>query len=140
MYLTRTFRLTCGGIACGLDEAGLLQISPASQEIVIDARQLQDRYVVWTVCAEALNREIEIEKKRALPVVAHHALNPEERRHARSSRDRSHVVQAARGIQDHVAGRELHRLHAERVFDHQLAAVIFGRIGEESVADRSVRS
>ena len=49
------------------------------------------------------------------------------------------VVQARRGIEHHVARRQLHALHAVGVFDAQFAAVVFLGPARKSVAERSVR-
>ena len=53
----------------------------------------------------------------------------EARRHAPG--DRTHVVQAARGIEDEVAGGQLHGVHAERVLDHELSSVVLVGLAEE---------
>ena len=42
------------------------------------------------------------------------------------------VVQAGAGIDDHVAGRQLHRMRAVGVLDDQLAAVVVLRRGQRT--------
>src|SRR5262245_12041895 len=83
------------------------------------------------ILTETLNGSIEIEEQRPLPVVPNHALDPEERRDARTARDLGDAVQARRRIQDEVSRRELDRVHAVGVLDEQLAAVVVVRLGEE---------
>ena len=67
----------------------------------------------------------------ALPVVADHRLDPEERRDARPAGDRLDTVQRGRGIENHVAGRQLDRMRAVGVLDDQFAAVIIVGIRQE---------
>ncbi|MCY1355465.1 hypothetical protein D9M69_418860 [compost metagenome] len=85
--------------------------------------------------AEFLRRladtRVHLEQQRTLAVVAHHALDPEERRHPRAARDRRHVVDAGGRVQHHMPGRQLHALLAIGVLDHQFAAVVLVRLGQE---------
>ena len=50
---------------------------------------------------------------------------------ARPARHRRYVMQAGRGIENHVAGGKLHVVHAVGVLDDQFAAVIFIGLGEK---------
>jgi hypothetical protein len=87
--------------------------------------------MVGPVRANRLNRAVEVEEERSLGIVANEALDPEERREARSSRHRPDVVKARRGIEHHVSRGELHLVHAEVILDHQLSPLILLRSGEE---------
>ena len=82
------------------------------------------RVLVWQFAVEALDGEIEIEKKSSLLVAADHALQPKKRTHARASRHRRDVMQAGRGVKNHVASGQLDALHAVGVFHAEFAAVI----------------
>src|SRR5438067_2117874 len=79
-------------------------IGPAPQQIVIDARELDQRGMFGDRAREMLYRRVELEKRRPLLVVAHHALDPEEGGEPLAPRDWRDVVQAARRVDDHVAG------------------------------------
>ena len=87
--------------------------------------------MIGRVRREPLYGCVQIEQQCPLSVVTHHALYPEKRREARPARDRGNVVQAARRIKDQAPGIQLHLLNAEVVFDHELAAFVFGRSGKE---------
>jgi len=63
--------------------------------------------------------------------VAHEALHPEEAREPHAARDGRHLVQAGGGVEHHVAGCELHGLHAVRVFHLQFAAVVAVGVRQE---------
>ena len=52
---------------------------PAPQQVVIDAGKLDDGGIVGLGRVNALDSGVEIEQQGALSVVAHHALDPEER-------------------------------------------------------------
>src|SRR5690606_12616450 len=109
-------------------------LAPAPQQVVVDARQAQQRAALRTFAGELLDAGVELQQQLPLRLVAHKALHPEERRHARTAGHRRDPVQAARGIRDQVAGRELHLVLAVGVVHHQLAAVVFVRVGEEQGA------
>ena len=64
-------------------------------------------------------------------ILANHALNPEEGTDAIAARDRFYAMQARRGIQHHVAGRQLHALGSVVVFNDQLSPVVVLRRCEE---------
>ena len=51
---------------------------PAPQQIVVNASELHDRGIVRLGRINALDGGVQIEQQRALAIVAHHALNPEE--------------------------------------------------------------
>ncbi len=51
---------------------------PAPQQVVIDAGELHDCGIVGLGRVNSLDGGVEIEQQRALAVVAHHALDPEE--------------------------------------------------------------
>jgi hypothetical protein len=79
-----------------------------------------------------LDRSIEIEQQLALAVFAHHALDPEEGREANAAGDRLDAMQAGAGVENEVAGGQLHPMRTVGVGDHELASVIFvGRAEEQ---------
>jgi hypothetical protein len=87
--------------------------------------------MLGVIGGEPPDRHVEVEQQRAPGVVADQALRPEERSNPRPARDRRDIVQAGAGIDDHVAGRELHRMLAVGVLDGELAAVVVLRRGDE---------
>src|ERR1700733_333633 len=62
-----------------------LNLSPASQQIVINASQLHACSVSRNFHCKPLNRGVEIEQQRPVAIAADHALDPEEGGDARSS-------------------------------------------------------
>ena len=83
--------------------------------------------MVRQILTDTLNGHVEVEQQRALPVVAHHALNPEEGRDARAARHGADAMKAGRRVEDQVAGRQLDVVQAVDVLYWQLAAVVFVR-------------
>src|SRR5687767_5583089 len=75
-------------------------VRPSAEQIVINAGKLDDGRMLGRLRADALNRHVQIEEKRALPVVAHHALHPEEGRQPRAARHWTHMMEAGRGIEN----------------------------------------
>jgi len=108
-----------------------LQVRPRAQQVVIDPSQPYTRRFIRIRRRKPLYRVIHVKQHRALPVIAHHALHPEETSQSRAARDGIHAMQAAGRIQDHVASGEFHGLRAIRVFDQQVAAVVAVRWREE---------
>ncbi|SOZ15614.1 hypothetical protein CBM2609_A70016 [Cupriavidus taiwanensis] len=99
---------------------------------MIDAGQADHRFVRLAEFLRHLaDAPVELEQHRALAVVAHHALDPEERRHPRPARDWCHMVDAGGRVQHHVPGRQFHALLPVGVLDHQFAAVVVFRLGQE---------
>ena len=94
---------------------------------MINAGELYRRAISGALACHLLNTQVEIEEQATLSVVTHHALNPKEGAHARASRDRGDVVQAACRVQHHVARRKLRLVHSLSVFHRQLAAVVLIR-------------
>ena len=83
------------------------------------------------VSHQTLNRNVEIEKYRAFTIVAHHALDPEERSEPRTTRHRTNVMKTGSRIKNQMTRRQFHRMHAVSIFDDELAAVVFVGIAEE---------
>src|SRR5262249_13034058 len=81
-----------------------LEISPPAKKFAVHRRQLHDRRVRRHVKRQSLDGGIEVEQQRPIAIVAHHALDPEERRDPRASGDWRNTVQTARGVQQHVSG------------------------------------
>src|SRR4029450_1188092 len=71
-------------------------LRPLAEQVVVNASQLHDRRMRRDVARELLNGYVEIEQQRPAAVIANHALNPEERRDARTSGDGGHAVKAGR--------------------------------------------
>src|SRR5688572_21516127 len=109
-----------------------LYLRPHPEQIVIAAGQRHDRRVCLAELArKTLDRDVHLEQHSALRFVADHALDPEERRDALARGDRRHVVQARSGIQNEIAGVELHGMRAVRVLDGELAALVAAGIAEK---------
>ncbi len=98
---------------------------------MIDRGERDNALVVGVIAREPPDRHVEVEEERALGVVPNEALRPEERGDARAARDRRDIVQAGAGIDDHVAGGQLHLVAAVGVLDHELAAVVILGRGDE---------
>jgi hypothetical protein len=48
------------------------------QKVVVNSRQLDGNGMVGAFVRQAADRGIEVEQQRAIPIVGHHALQPEE--------------------------------------------------------------
>ncbi len=83
------------------------------------------------VRVQPLYRSIEIEEQRALPIIADHALDPEERRRPCTSTHWRDVMKARRGVQNQVTGGQLYRMRAVCVLHDEFSSVIFIRMREE---------
>src|SRR5581483_7989582 len=83
-------------------------VGPATQEVVVAGGERDHAGVIRLRLAHLADGHVEIEQQAALAVVAHHALDPEDRSEADAPGHRLHPVQAARGVEDHVARRQLH--------------------------------
>src|SRR6185312_7695910 len=106
-------------------------VNPAAQEVVINAGQLHTCGWIGRSLIDLLNRGIEIEEQSALGIVAHHALDPEERSDARAARYGFDVVETRRGVNHHVARGQFHAVESVGVFDDEFAAVVFAGSGEK---------
>src|SRR5882757_10840575 len=103
-------------------------LCPASDEIVINPGQTDNFLIVADLPAQTLDGGVEFEQHDPRRLVLHHALDPEEGAPAAASGHRSDMMAAGGGIEHQVPSRQLDRMTAECVFDHQLAAVIIRRI------------
>jgi len=103
----------------------------AAQQVVITVGQFHDGSMIGKGLIDLIDSHVEIEEQSSLAVVAHHTLHPEERCEADAARHRFDVVQAARRVNHHIAGREFDRMLAVDVVDHQLAAVVVFRRAEK---------
>src|SRR5438128_11569716 len=77
----RTPPLTCRGTGGGRRDAersSALDLGPAPQQVVIDIRQLQDRFGIRVGLSQRFDGRIHIKEQATLRIVADHALNPEE--------------------------------------------------------------
>ena len=102
---------------------------------MIRPRQRNDgRIVLPQQSRQPLQFRVHLEQQRAMRVAAHHALQPEERTHARTAHNRCHAVQAAAGVEHHVARRKLDAMFAEGVVDHEFAAVVVFGLRQEQRA------
>src|SRR6185295_11435945 len=81
-------------------------LRPAAEQVVVDARELDGGRVVRPLAAHLLDGRIEIEQQGPFRVVAHHALDPEERADPRPTRHRADVMEAGRRIEHEMAGRQ----------------------------------
>jgi hypothetical protein len=76
---------------------------------VVRPGQRYNRFVPLTeLASQALHGHVHLEQHAALSLVADHALNPKEAGHALARRHGRHVVEARGGIEDQIAGSELH--------------------------------
>src|SRR3954454_1961863 len=87
--------------------------------------------MVRMVSAQALNCRIQIEQQRALPVITDHALDPEERGIASTAGYRCDVVKAGGRVQNHMPGRQFHRMRAIRVLNNQFSSVVLVWVREK---------
>src|SRR6185503_11315636 len=110
-------------------------VRPAAEKIVIKAGQADNVFTVADLPPQALDGGIEFEQHGAGGFVPYHALNPEKGRPAAAARHRGDMMTAGGGIEHQVAGRQLDRVTAERVLDHQLAAFVIARIGAAVPSD-----
>ncbi len=69
--------------------------------------------------------------KRALTIVAHHALNPEERGETRPARDGPYMMETGGWIEDQVAGGQLDVVRSVGILHHQFAAIVLIRGRQE---------
>src|SRR6185437_15698883 len=69
-------------------------LRPLPQQVVIHAGELLDRIRVGATFRELADGGVELQQGAALRFVAHEALDPEERGHARTTGDRFDAVQA----------------------------------------------
>src|SRR6478672_4083262 len=104
---------------------------PAADQIVIEPGQPDNFRVIAHRAAQSLNGGVEFEEIVPCLGIANHALHPEEGRPAAAAVYPRDMMAAGGGIKHQVARRQLDLVAAEPVFDHQLTAVIVGRIGEE---------
>jgi hypothetical protein len=114
----------------------LLHLCPLPQQVVIDAGQLNAGFLdagglSAAACGDSLDGGVEVEEQGSLPIVADHALDPEEAGDARASRHWLHAVQTSGRIEDHISGRQLDDVGAVAVFDDQLTTLVVLRLGEE---------
>src|ERR1700754_4050148 len=87
------------------------RLAPHAQQVVIAADERTLRGFVAVGRVQALDGVVEIEEQRALAVVAHEALRPEEARYARAARDGPHLMKTRRGVDDRMTRGQLHFLH-----------------------------
>src|SRR5262249_2639001 len=73
----------------------------------------------------------QIEEQRALLVIAHHALYPEDKSDARPARDAGYVMDRTGWIEQKVACWKSGAIAARRQFRDELSAVVFIRAGNE---------
>jgi len=73
---------------------------------VIDPDEARDLRVARRRCAQALDHEFDVEQHAAPFRIAHQALHPEHDGQSRAARHRHHAMQAGRGVDDELAGRE----------------------------------
>ncbi|VXB06048.1 hypothetical protein PSEUDO8BK_10390 [Pseudomonas sp. 8BK] len=106
-------------------------IGPLAQQVVINPGQTGQFGALRHLKGQRLYCPIQLQQQAALGVIAHQALNPEERRIARATGYRVDAVQAAAGIQHQMPGRQLDAVTAVAVLDHQLTTVVLIRITEE---------
>src|SRR5215470_12800215 len=83
------------------------------------------------VGCDALCGDVEVKEQRALTVIADHALNPEKRRSAGPPCNWAYVMQACRGVENHVSCGQLYGMDAISIFDDEFTAVILVGVGEE---------
>src|SRR4249919_3382786 len=98
-----------------MTESKRLELRPLAEQVVVHAGQLHESGVMGRFGANPLNRGVEVEEQRPLPVVSNHALNPEERADAYAARYRAHVMKTRRRIEHQMPGRQLHAMHAAAV-------------------------
>src|SRR5215467_2317390 len=84
-----------------------------------------------SISCDSLCGDVEVKEQRALAVIADHALNPEKRRSADTPCNRAYMIQACRGIENHVSCRQLYGMNAISIFNDEFTAVILVGIGEE---------
>src|SRR3982751_2183403 len=88
------------------------------------------------ISVQTLNRGIEVEQQRALPVVTHHTLNPEKRRGARTTSYRRDMVKACGWIQNHMTRRKFYCVRAIRILDDQFPSVVLVWMREEQCSGK----
>src|SRR4051794_27521751 len=106
-------------------------VRPSADKIVVKPGEADDLFIIADLLAQALDGGIEFKQHSAGGFVPHHALYPKKRRPAAAAGHCGDVMAAGSGIEHQIAGGELDLVAPEDVFDHQFAAIIVTRIGEE---------
>ena len=96
--------------------------------------QAHDIIAVGQLLTQTDDGHVQIEQHLPLPIVAHHALSPEDGGQALTACHRFNPMQAGCRIDNSVTGFELDLMCAIRVFDHQFTAVVVRRVAEEERA------
>src|SRR5690625_671082 len=114
-----------------------LDLSPLTDEIVIDPAQAGQLWRSNLLLRQTLNALIELPKHGSMLGRAYHALRPEKGAQSQPPRYRIDPVQAGARIDHQISGSELDLLTPVGVLNNQLSAVIFIR-GTQKQGGRDV--
>ena len=107
-------RLCKHEVTCLREQASCSGFGPLLQQDVVEAGQLQYGRGIRSGAGERLDQAVEFEQQAALTIVTDRALHPEERGQPRAASDWRHAMQAAGGVHDQVASRQLYLMLAIR--------------------------
>src|SRR5690606_16755002 len=106
-------------------------VGPFANQIVIDAGQLRNRWVVGRSPGKGLYGIVQFPQHGSAMIFAYQALYPEKRREPCAARYRRNLVQAGARVDDHMPGGQFDAVAAVAVLNDELSAVVLRRFAEE---------